>query len=115
MEGTLNSQRANGDFGPIHNHSRGFRDLWAQMLMLQVLQSWFEYSGDARVLPFMDRYFRWQAKIPDAQFLKDFWENSRGGENLASVYWLFNRNGDKELLGLAKKNSPQHRQLDDGG
>ncbi len=103
IEGTLNSQRDNGDFGPMHNHGKGFRDLWAQMLMLQVLQTWYEYSNDARVLPFMTRYFRWQMTIPDAQFLKDYWENSRGGDNLASVYWLYNRTGDAFLLELATK------------
>ena len=67
IDRTLRSQRPNGDFGPIHNHRKGFRDLWAQMLMLQVLQSWYEFSGDARVVPFMTDYFRWQATIPDAQ------------------------------------------------
>lgn len=116
IEGTLSSQRPDGDFGPIHNHSGGFRDLWAQMLMLQVLQSWYEYSGDARVLPFMTRYFRWQSQIPDAHFLKDYWENSRGGDNLASVYWLYNRTGDAFLLDLATKidrNTANWRQLGD--
>ncbi len=116
VEGTLNSQRDNGDFGPVHNHSRGFRDLWAQMLMLQVLQSWYEFNGDKRVLPFMTNYFKWQLTIPDAQFLKDYWENSRGGDNLASVYWLYNRTGDAFLLELATKidrNTANWRQLGD--
>lgn len=103
VEGTLNSQRQNGDFGPIHNHSKGFRDLWAQMLMLQVLQSWYEYNGDQRVLPFMSRYFEWELSIPDDHFLKDYWENSRGGDNLASVYWAYNLTGDPKLLELATK------------
>ena len=103
IEGTLNSQRPNGDFGPIHLTRTQSRDLWAQMLMLQVLQSYFEYSADARVVPFMTRYFHWQLTIPDSQFLKDYWENSRGGDNLASVYWLYNRTGDPSLLELATK------------
>ncbi len=114
IEGTLNSARPDGDFGPIHNHGRGFRDLWAQMLMLQVLQSWHEYSGDKRVLPFMTNYFRWQNAIPDDKFLKDYWENSRGGDNLESVYWLYNRTGDAFLLDLATKidrNTANWRQL----
>ncbi len=116
VDGTLNSQRPSGDFGPVHNHSGGFRDLWAQMLMIQVLQSWYEYSGDARVLPCLTRYFRWQLTIPDAQFLKDYWENSRGGDNLASVYWLYNRTADPVLLELATKidkNTADWRQLGD--
>ena len=103
VEGTLRSARPDGDFGPIQNHGQGFRDLWAQMLMLQVLQSWYEYSGDKRVVPFMTNYFRWQNAIPDAKFLKDYWENSRGGDNLESVYWLYNRTGDAFLLDLATK------------
>jgi hypothetical protein len=116
IEGTLNSARPNGDFGPIHNHSGGFRDLWAQMLMLQVLQSWYEYSGDERVIPFMTNYFHWQLTIPDNQFLKDYWENSRGGDNLASVYWVYDKTGDPKLLDLATKidrNTANWRQLGD--
>jgi hypothetical protein len=115
VEGALSSQRPNGDFGPIHLTRNQFRDLWAQMLMLQVLQSYFDYSADARVLPFMTRYFRWELSIPDGQFLKDYWENSRGGDNLASVYWLYNRTGDAFLLDLAAKidrNTANWRQPD---
>ena len=116
IEGTLASARPNGDFGPIHDHKPGVRDLWAQMLMLQVLQSWHEFSGDARVLPFMANYFRWQLTIPDKDFLKDYWENSRGGDNLASVYWLYDRTGEAFLLDLAKKidrNTANWRQTGD--
>ena len=51
INGTLNSQRDNGDFGPyVIRKTTGKRDLWAQMLMLFVLQSYFEYSHDSRVV-----------------------------------------------------------------
>lgn len=116
IDGTLRSQRPNGDFGPIHDHKPGVRDLWAQMLMLQVLQSWYEYSGDQRVIPFMANFFHWEATIPDRDFLKDYWENSRGGDNLASVYWVYDQTGDKSLLDLATKidrNTADWRQLGD--
>src|SRR5438477_1711669 len=102
IDATLKSQRPDGDFGPIQIRS-GRRDLWAQMLMLQVLQSYYEYSSDPRVVPFMTNYFKWQLMVPEDQFLKDYWENSRGGDNLASVYWLFNITGDAFLLELATK------------
>lgn len=114
VEGTLSSQRENGDFGPMISRN-GHRDLWAQMLMLQVLQSFYEHTSDPRVLPFMTRYFKWQLAIPDDQFLEDYWENSRGGDNLASVYWLYNRTGDAFLLDLAAKidhNTADWRQKD---
>lgn len=115
IEGTLSSQRDNGDFGPIIERN-GKRDLWAQMIMLQVLQSHFEVTADPRVLPFMTRYFEWQMTIPDNRFLEDYWENARGGDNLASVYWLYNRTGDDFLLDLASKldrNTADWRQKDD--
>jgi GH43 family beta-xylosidase len=98
----LNNQRENGDFGPMVER-KGNRDLWTNMPMLWCLQSWYEYSRDPKVLTFMSRYFKWELSIPDGHFLKDYWENSRGGDNLYSVYWLYDRTGEKWLLELATK------------
>ncbi|MBS1544922.1 MAG: glycoside hydrolase family 127 protein [Bacteroidetes bacterium] len=104
INGTLNSQRDNGDFGPfVIRKTTGKRDLWAQMLMLFVLQSYYEYSHDQRVITHMTKYFQWQLSIPENDFLTDYWENSRGGDNLYSVYWLYNITKDRWLLDLANK------------
>jgi Beta-L-arabinofuranosidase, GH127 len=107
IDAVLANQRANGDFGPDVYKGQGkrtpSRDLWTNMPMLFCLQSYHEYSQDPRVLRLMERYFAWQRTIPDEQFLKDYWENSRGGDNLSSVYWLYNRTGDPALLELAAK------------
>ena len=104
INGTLNSQRDNGDFGPyVIRKTTGKRDLWAQMLMLFVLQSYYEYSNDPRVITHMTNYFKWQLAIPENDFLTDYWENSRGGDNLYSVYWLYNITKEKWLLDLATK------------
>ncbi len=104
INGTLNSQRDNGDFGPlVFRKTTGKRDLWAQMLMLFVLQSYYEYSHDQRVITHLTKYFQWQLKIPDRDFLTDYWENSRGGDNLYSVYWLYNITKEPWLLDLASK------------
>ncbi|MBX7126617.1 MAG: glycoside hydrolase family 127 protein [Cyclobacteriaceae bacterium] len=104
INGTLNSQRDNGDFGPyVIRNTTGKRDLWAQMLMLFVLQSYYEYSNDSRVITHMTRYFKWQLSIPENDFLTDYWENSRGGDNLYSVYWLYNITREPWLLELASK------------
>ncbi|GHV68665.1 hypothetical protein FACS1894199_16250 [Bacteroidia bacterium] len=102
IEGVLNSQRADGYFGPWIE-KRGKPDLWGNMIMLWCLQSYYEYSGDERVIPFMSKYFEWELALPDELFLKDYWENSRGGDNLYSVYWLYNRTGNAQLLKLAEK------------
>jgi hypothetical protein len=102
IEAVLNNQRANGDFGPLVE-KKGVRDLWTNMPMLWCLQSYYDYSNDARVLTFMDRYFKFEVSLPDDKFLEDYWENSRGGDNLTSVYWLYNHTGEKWLLDLATK------------
>ena len=114
LDGTINSQRENGDFGPVVMR-KGKRDLWAQMLMLFCLQSSYEHRADPRILTLMTRYFRWENTLPDDQFLEDYWENSRGGDNLVSVYWLYNRTKDPALLDLATKihrNTANWRQPD---
>lgn len=103
------SQQSNGYFGPgivenEHQTNTGATtDLWPNMLMLWCVQSYYEYSHDARVIPFMTKYFKWQLTVPDNKLLKIYWENSRGGDNLYSIYWLYNITGDKWLLDLANK------------
>lgn len=114
LDGTINSQRDNGDFGPVVMR-KGKRDLWAQMLMLWCLQSNYEHRPDSRILTLMTRYFTWQNQLADDQFLEDYWENSRGGDNLFSVYWLYNRTKAPFLLDLARKihrNTANWRQPD---
>jgi hypothetical protein len=103
IEAVLANQRESGDFGPEVFKGAGNRDLWTNMPMLFCLQSYYEYSEDARVLALMQRYFAWQRTIPTERFLRDYWEHSRGGDNLYSVYWLYNRTGDPSLLELATK------------
>lgn len=115
IEAVLNNQRDNGDFGPDVEKGEGKRDLWTNMPMLWCLQSYYEYSGDKRVLDLMTKYFRWQLTIPDDKFLEDYWENSRGGDELSSVHWLYNHTGDTFLLDLATKidrNTANWRQKD---
>ncbi len=108
IEGTLASQRADGDFGPDQRFADGTRDYWANMVMLFCLQSYYEHSaadgaGDQRVLDLMSRYFKYQLTIPDDKMLTGYWQKMRGGDNLHSIYWLYNRTGDAQLLELAVK------------
>lgn len=115
IDAVLNNQRESGDFGPDVEKGKGKRDLWTNMPMLWCLQSYYEYSGDRRVLDFMTKYFKWQLSIPDSLFLEDYWEKSRGGDNMISVYWLYNHTGEKWLLDLATKldkNTANWRQKD---
>jgi hypothetical protein len=109
IEASLASQREDGWFGPrsnLVNASRGSKkipDLWPNMIMLNVLQSYYEYSGDKRVPELMTKYFRWELNLPEEDFLPPFWQQQRAGDNMLSVYWLYNRTGEKWLLDLAAK------------
>jgi hypothetical protein len=104
INGALNSQRSNGDFGPDQtfddDHSR---DFWANMLMMFCLESYYDHSHDPRVIDLMTKYFKYHLTIPDKLFLTHYWQKMRGGDELYSIYWLYNRTGDAFLLDLADK------------
>ncbi len=105
IEGTLSSQREDGFFGPRANLDRldGKPDLWPNMIMLDALESYHEFTGDERVLDLMTNYSRWLLTIPEEDFLVPFWQKHRAADNLNTVYWLYNRTGDDFLLEVADK------------
>jgi hypothetical protein len=109
IEATLKSQNEDGWFGPdkgrkgVAARNVGRSDLWPNMVMLFVLQSYYEHSGDERVLQLMEKYFRWQLAVPDDDFLPPYWQQQRAADNLYSVLWLYNRTGGQWLLELAHK------------
>ncbi len=103
LEGVLASQREDGYFGPRANWEEK-HDIWPNMVMLYALRSFYEATGDGRVLPFMSRYFRWLTTVPLELYLPDSWQKWRGGDNLDSIYWLYNRTGEPWLLDLARVN-----------
>ena len=51
----------------------------------------------------MTRYFHFELALPEDDFLPPFWQQQRAGDNMASVYWLYNRTGEPWLLDLAAK------------
>lgn len=116
VEWTLNSQTPDGLFGPRPDTANmtddekrkakddGRLDWWPRMVMLKVLQNYYEATQDERVITFMTKYFKYQLEN-----LKDYplgyysgWSKSRGGDNLLTVYWLYNQTGDKFLLDLGE-------------
>lgn len=102
IEGILKSQREDGNFGPVHLND-GKQDFWPNMIVLWIMQSYYEYSNDERIIDFMSNYCNYLLTVPDEDFLYSYWENSRGGDNLWSVVWLYNHTGDKKLLALGEK------------
>ena len=103
IEAILASQRDDGYFGPANPDTEKGCDLWPNMLVLFLMQSYYERTGDERVISFMTKYFDWIAMYPEKKFLKTYWENSRAGDLLYSCFWLYNHTGNETLLAVAKK------------
>lgn len=102
FDAVLSNLKDDGFLGP-RNYENGNPEVWAQMVMLWALQTYYESSGDAKVLDAMTDYFKWEMTVPDTQFLKGLWQEKRGGDNLWSVLWLYNRTGDETVLPLIEK------------
>ena len=61
----LKGQEADGWFGPkgLRQSLKGKPDLWPNMIVLNILQSYYEFTADPRILPFMANYFRWELGV----------------------------------------------------
>ncbi len=105
IDAVLAGQRPDGYFGPEANKTglEGKPDLWPHMVMCNVLESFYEDTGDARVLPFLTGYFKWLNTQPGENFGAGYWPKIRFGDNIQSIYWLYNHTGDQFLLNLARK------------
>jgi len=99
LDAALRSQQPDGYFGPPA--IKLMDDLWPNMPMLNAFQSRYEATGDERILPVMTKYFRYEYALPKKRLLPGSWQKFRGGDNIVSVYWLFNRTGERWLLDLA--------------
>ncbi|HAK96242.1 MAG TPA: transcriptional initiation protein Tat [Planctomycetes bacterium] len=101
----LSSQREDGWFGPraLLTSLDGKPDLWPHMVMLNVLQSFYEYTNDPRVIPFMLKYCAWENRLPPSAFGEGYWPKIRAGDNIETAHWLYNRTGEPWLLELAAK------------
>lgn len=107
IEACLASRRADGWFGPQSNQDAN--DCWPNMIMLYALRTWHEATGDPRVIELMTGYFRYLHQLPPGQLLRQtapqgWWQSIRGGDQLDSIYWLYNRTGEPWLLSLAEAN-----------
>ena len=96
VEWTLINQAPSGMFGPRSND-----DWWPRMVMLKVLVQYQEATGDIRVIPFLERYYAHSLRELPLRPLRD-WGKFRWQDEVLSVIWLYNRNGDPKLLDLAR-------------
>ena len=80
------------------------RDWWPKMVMLKILQQYYNATQDERVITALTNYFKYQLReLPNRPLdYLTFWANRRGGDNLQVVYWLYNLTGDEFLLDLGE-------------
>uniref|UniRef100_UPI0025D1A47A beta-L-arabinofuranosidase domain-containing protein n=1 Tax=Algoriphagus sp. TaxID=1872435 RepID=UPI0025D1A47A len=112
IEWTLTNQAESGYIGPIPFEEepepeagiqKGPRkDWWPKMVMLKVLQQYYQATNDSRVIDVLTKYFHYQlTELPKHPMDElSFWANRRAGDNLAVVFWLYNITADEKLLDL---------------
>ncbi|MHA4844823.1 beta-L-arabinofuranosidase domain-containing protein [Flavitalea antarctica] len=112
IEWSIANQLPDGYFGPVPPEKEPApepglqrdraRDWWPKMVMLKVLQQYYDGTGDRRVMDLMLKYARYQLKTLPATPLGHYswWGAQRAGDNLLIIYWLYNHTGEKFLLEL---------------
>lgn len=105
IDAVMASRQPDGWFGPrsLQTSLDGKPDLWPHMVMCNVLQSYYEYSSDTRVLELLTGYYKWLNALPAEDFGNGYWPKIRAGDSIETAYWLYNRTGDAFLLELARK------------
>ena len=113
IEWSLTHQMNDGYFGPIPPEKEPApepglqrnraRDWWPKMVMLKVLQQYYNATHDKRVIDLMLKYAHYQLKTLPVTPLGyySWWGAQRAGDNLLVVHWLYNLTGEKFLLDLA--------------
>jgi DUF1680 family protein len=102
MEWTLENQQPDGWIGPLKVDPKHPQDWWPNYVMLKALTQYQEATGDPRVIPLMEKYFAYQATHLGERPLKE-WAIFRWHDEVLTILWLYNRNGDAGLLDLARK------------
>ncbi len=96
IEWMLQSQREDGFFGPADN-----LDWWSRMVALKALIQYADATGDARVVPFLERYFRFQLQqLPNRPLA--MWAAARAQEQLVPMRWLARKAPGTDLSMLTR-------------
>jgi hypothetical protein len=95
IDAILASQRPDGWFGPDSE------DWWPRIVALKALVQHADATGDERIVPFLERYFAYQAaQLPARPFAR--WARARGNDEIVAIAWLHERTGDPALAELAQ-------------
>lgn len=90
----LDHQHPDGFIGPKSND-----DWWPRMVATYALKDYYEATADPRVLGVLSNYFRYMlAQLPSRPLLD--WGKARAGDEMDVALWLYNRNGDTNLIAI---------------
>ena len=94
MDWLLTHQGSDGFIGPASNN-----DWWPRMVATYALRDYYEATVDPRVPTVLSNYFHYMLANLPSRPLKD-WGKARAGDEMDVALWLYNRNGDTNLLTL---------------
>lgn len=94
MDWLLDHQWSDGYIGPSANN-----DWWPRILATDTLKDYYEATADPRVPTVLSNYFHYMLVNLPTRPLND-WAKARAGDEMAVALWLYNRNGDTNLLAL---------------
>ncbi|SRR5579885_378961 len=95
-------QRDDGWLGPLHDTKYGYEyDPWPVSVMLKAMTQYQEATGDARIVPAMQRFFHRLQQLLTVRPLQ-VWAKMRSADLVLSVYWLYERTNEEWLLELVR-------------
>ncbi len=92
IDSLLNTQGEDGRLGPKSNN-----DWWPRMVITWTLRDYQEATRDPRVIPALMKYARYMHANLKAKPLEE-WAKARAGDQIDTLYWLYNRTGEAFLL-----------------
>jgi hypothetical protein len=100
VDAILDGQHADGWLGPVRDTSieadrRRAYDPWPVFVLLKALTQYQKATGDPRVIPAMERFFRRLDTLLDEQPLFD-WGRYRWADLVLSVHWLYAKTTNDE-------------------
>ena len=102
MDYILTHQHPDGWLGPVQSGRYQAHDPWPVFVTLKVMTQYHEATGDVRVFPVMEKFFRKLDSLLDEQPLF-VWGKSRWADLVLSIHWLYERKLENWLLDLAAK------------
>ena len=103
----LKTQQADGWLGPLAgnpdpNSRLSQYDVWPRFIVLKAMTQWQEATGDARIIPAMEKFFRRLDPLLEEKPLQE-WARVRWADLVLSIHWLYDRTREDWLLPLAAK------------